>query len=191
MAITCEGQNVRVRQIAGLLILWSTGCACGCATTTTTPGPTAPSIGSESVLEPTFSTGRAVQEFPVLAGAAANAVVEAMDDLRMTSVKRGRDGAVYKIDAKTADNRFVTVTVRPHQSTARVCCRVGWLGDEPLSRAILERVGVRLGTLPPAPIPENPPSAASPNPLFSHSGPPDDQFLRDLAEAPYHDRGIN
>jgi len=126
----------------------------------------------------------------VLAGAAANAVVEAMDDLKMTSVKRGRDGAVYKIDAKSADSRPVTVTVRPHQNTARVCCRVGWFGDEPLSRAVLERVGVRLGTLPPAPIPENPPSAPAANPLFSRSGPPDLEFLRDLSEAPYHDRVI-
>jgi hypothetical protein len=141
------------------------------------------------VLEPTFSTGRAVQEFPVFPGAAANAVVEAMDDLQMTAVNRDRDGAVYRIDAKSADNRSVTVTVRPHQNTSRVCCRVGWLGDEPLSRAILERVGVRLGTLPPAPIPEKPPAAAS-NSIPFHSGPPDLEFLRDLAEAPSHDRVV-
>jgi hypothetical protein len=126
----------------------------------------------------------------VLPGAAANAVVEAMDDLQMTSVKRGRDGAVYKIDAKSADNRSVTVTVRPHQQAAKISCRVGWFGDEPLSRAVLERVGIRLGTLPPAPIPESPPASASSNLLPFHSGPPDLEFLRDLSEAPYHDRVI-
>ncbi|MGO9466274.1 MAG: DUF3568 family protein [Isosphaeraceae bacterium] len=142
------------------------------------------------MLEPTFTTGRAVQEFPVLAGAAANAVVEAMDDLNMTSVKRDRDGAVYKIDARSADNRSVTVTIRPRQNAARVCCRIGWLGDEPLSRTLLERVGVRLGTLPPAAIPENPPSAAPSNPLFSLGGQPDTDYLRDLSEAPYRDRVI-
>lgn len=125
----------------------------------------------------------------MLAGAAANAVVEAMDDLSMTSVKRGSDGAVYKIDARSADDRGVTVTVRPHQNAARVCCRVGWLGDERLSRTVLERVGIRLGTLPPAPIPEKPPTAAPTN-LFSRTGPPDIEFLRDLSEAPYHDRVI-
>lgn len=181
-----------MRPIAAQLILWSAGCACGCATTAppAVPAPSAPTIGSESVLEPTFSTGRAIQEFPVLAGAAANAVVEAMDDLSMTSVKRSRDGAVYRIDAKSADNRSVTVTVRPHQNAARVCCRVGWLGDEPLSRAMLERIGIRLGTLPPAPIPEKPPTAAPLNPLLSRGGPPDLEFLRDLSEAPYHDRVI-
>jgi len=170
-------------------MLWSAACFCGCATTAS-PAPKAPTIDSESAVEPAFSTGRAVQEFPVLAGAAANAVLEAMDDLNMTSVKRGRDGAVYKIDARSADNRSVTVTVRPRQNAARVCCRVGWLGDEPLSRTLLERVGVRLGTLPPAAIPENPPSAPSSNPLFSFGGQPDTDYLRDLSEAPYRDRVI-
>ncbi len=180
---------MRVRSIVCHFVLWSAAGSCGCATTAT-PAPSAPIVDSESALEPTFSTGRAVQEFPVLAGAAANAVVEAMDDLKMTSVKRGRDGAVYKIDAKSADNRSVTVTIRPRQNAARVCCRVGWLGDEPLSRTLLERVGVRLGTLPPAAIPENPPSAPSSNPLFSLGGQPDTDYLRDLSEAPYRDRVI-
>jgi hypothetical protein len=147
-------------------------------------------VDSQSALEPAFVTGRAVQDFPVLAGAAANAVVEAMDDLKMSSVKRGRDGAVYKIDAQSADNRAVTVTIRPRQNAARVSCRVGWLGDEPLSRTVLERVGIRLGTLPPAAIPENPPSAAATNPFFSFAGKPDTDYLRDLSEAPYRDRVI-
>jgi Protein of unknown function (DUF3568) len=178
-----------MRRIACRLILWSAACSSGCATTATST-PTAPTVDSQSVLEPTFSTGRAVQEFPVLAGAAANAVAEAMDDLKMTSVKRDHDGAVYKIDARSADDRSVTVTIRPHQKTARVCCRVGWLGDEPLSRALLERVGVRLGTLPPAAIPESPPSAAPTNSLFSRSVQADTEFLRDLSEAPFRDRVI-
>ena len=111
-----------------------------------------------------------------------------MDDLKMTSIKRGRDGAVYKIDAKTADNRPVLITVRPHQGQTRVSCRIGWFGDEPLSKAILERTGIRLGTLPPAAIPENPPSAPAANPFFSRLAPPDEDTLRNIAEAPYRDR---
>ena len=113
-----------------------------------------------------------------------------MDDLKMTSIESGRSGAVYKFDAKTPDNRSVLVTVRPHDGQTRVSCRVGWLGDEPLSKALLERTGVRLGTLPPAAIPQHPPSAPAPNPLLSRLAPPDDDTLRNIAEAPYRDRVV-
>jgi hypothetical protein len=131
-----------------------------------------------------------MQEFPVFPGAAANAVVEAMDDLNMSSVKRTRDGAVYRVSAKSPDNRSVAVTIRPHQKAARVSCRVGWLGDEPLSRTMLDRVGVRLGTLPPAAIPNTLPSAPTASSIFARSVNPDTDFLRDLSEAPYRDRVI-
>jgi len=113
-----------------------------------------------------------------------------MDDLKMTSITSGRSGAVYKFDAKTSDNRPVLVTVRPHDGQTRVSCRIGWFGDEPLSKAVLERTGVRLGTLPPAAIPENPPSVPAPNPLISRLAPPDDDTLRNIAEAPYRDRVV-
>ena len=70
----------------------------------------------------------------------------------------------------------------------RVSCRIGWFGDEPLSRTLLERIGVRLGTLPPAAIPDRPPSAPASNPIFSRDAVPDSVIFRDFAEAPYRDR---
>ena len=59
------------------------------------------------------------------------------------------------------------VTLRPHQTQTRVSCRIGLFGDEPLSKALLERTGVRLGTLPPAAIPDNPRARPASNPFFS------------------------
>ncbi len=115
---------------------------------------------------------------------------EAMEDLKMTSIERGRSGAVFKISATTAENRSVLVTMRPHQGLTRLGCRIGLFGDEPLSRALMERTGIRLGILPPAPIPEHPPTKPGSNPIFSRDAVPDEVFLRDVAEAPYRDRVI-
>ena len=110
-------------------------------------------------LPTSYGGGRAIQEFTLPGDAVRAAVGEAMADLKMTSIQPRRNGAVYKIQAKTEDNRSVLVTLRPHQGQTRVSCRIGWFGDEPLSKALLERTGVRLGTLPPAAIPDNPPSS--------------------------------
>jgi uncharacterized protein YceK len=158
-------------------------CLSGCATV-------APSIERDSSLSSSYAGGRATQDFARSPGEIGAAVAQAMDDLKMTSVERGRDGTVYKISATTADKRSVLVTMRPNQGLTRVGCRIGLFGDEPLSKAVLERTGIRLGTLPPAPIPENPPSKPGSNPIFSRDAVPDEVFLRDVADAPYRDRVI-
>jgi hypothetical protein len=155
----------------------------GCATVV-------PGVASNSSLEATYAGGRAIQEFAFPPSVVRAAVSDAMDDLKMTSIESGKSGAVYTFDAQTADKRSVLVTVRPHEGQTRVSCRIGWLGDEPLSRAVLERAGVRLGTLPPAAIPQNPPSTPAPNPIFSRLAPPDEDTLRSIAEAPYRDRPV-
>ena len=76
----------------------------------------------------------------------------------MTSIETGTRRSVYKIQARTADNRTVMVTLRPHQTQTRVAAGSALFGDEPLSRALLERTGVRLGTLPAAAIPDKSPA---------------------------------
>ena len=91
---------------------------------------------------------------------------------------------------QTEDNRSVLVTVRPHQDQSRVGCRVGWFGDEPLSKAILERIGIRLELLPPAPIPDKPPSSPAPNPFLLRDEALKDGMVRDMIEAPYRDRPV-
>jgi hypothetical protein len=171
------------QRIALLAAIAGGFCAGGC-------GTVAPRIEPQSSLTSTYAGGRSIQDFARSPSELGATVAEAMADLKMTSLERARDGLVYKISAKTADSRSVLVTMRPHQGLTRLACRVGLFGDEPLSKALLQRVGIRLGTLPPAPIPEDIPSKPSPNPFFSRDAVPDEVFLRDIADAPYRDRVI-
>jgi hypothetical protein len=158
---------------------------CGCATVR-------PSAEPEGSLDgPAYAAGRASQDFPATTSAVKAAVAEAIADLDMTSRKFNRDGPVSQIDAATADHRTVTITIRPVQGRTRVGCRIGWFGDEPLSRSLLERVAIRLGTLPPAAIPGKAPSAPASNPFFSRDAVPDTVFLREMMEAPYRERVDN
>jgi hypothetical protein len=170
------------RIVGGLLVAMGLG-HCGCATVPPSP---------ERLLstETAYGAGRAQQDFALPPDKVGEAVRDAMTDLKMTAIEPGRDGAVYKIQCKTVDNRSVLVTMRPHQGQTRVGCRIGWFGDELLSKALLDRTGVRLGTLPPAAIPEDVPSSPGSNPFFSRDAVPDDQMLRDVAEAPYRDRVV-
>ena len=168
-------------------------CACGlwpsgCATVT-------PNVEHSDSPPRTYSGGRAVQDFPRSVNIVSGAVAESMEDLKMTAIKRKRDGSVFQIHARTADDRPVLVTIRPHQEQsrleqARVGCRIGWFGDEPLSRAFMERLGIRLELLPPAPIPDTPPSSPAPNPFLARDSAVKDEMVRDMMDAPYRDRVI-
>ncbi|MHC5542385.1 DUF3568 family protein, partial [Singulisphaera rosea] len=79
---------------------------------------------------------------------------------------------------------------RPNPGATRVSVRIGWFGDEPLSKALMDRIGVRLGTLPPTAIPTDPPSEPGSNPYFSKSAIPDSVMLRDQADAIYRDSPV-
>jgi hypothetical protein len=167
-------------------VLLAVGMVCGlgqsgCATV-------APGVEHTAGPDRGYSGGRAQQDFPRNAKLTSAAAAEALDDLKMSAIKRSRDGTVYKIEGKTEDNRTVLVTVRPHQDQARVGCRVGWFGDAILSKAIMERIGIRLELLPPAPIPEKPPSSPDPNPFLLRDQSLKDGMVRDMLEAPYRDR---
>ncbi len=164
----------------------ATGIAClvflsGCAII-------APNVEHTNGPSGAYGGGRALQDFPRNASVVSAAVAEALEDLKMSDIKRSRDGTVFKVEAKTDDNRAILVTVRPHQEQSRVGCRIGWFGDEPLSKAILERAGIRLELLPPAPIPEKAPSSPAPNPFLLRDSTLQQGMIRDMLEAPYRDR---
>jgi hypothetical protein len=129
-----------------------------------------------------------MQDFRFPAGAVTTAVLDAMEDLNITVTRRDQDGPASQIEGRTADNRTVIVTLRPQKPITRVSCRIGWFGDEPLSRTLLQRIGVRLGVLPPEAIPDSPPSQPAPNPYFSRDAVPDSEMMRDFYEAPYRNR---
>jgi hypothetical protein len=138
----------------------------------------------------TYTAGRGSQAFAAPPAVVIAALHDAMADLSMTLLSSTRDGAVHRVVARTADNRQVVATLRWHQVVTAVAVRVGWFGDEPLSQAILERVGVRLGSREPEAIPSTAPSTPSRNPFFTRDAVPDSVMLRDFAEAPYRDRVI-
>jgi hypothetical protein len=172
---------MRAQRIALGLVMAGGLAQSGCATV-------APSPQRLLSTDSSYSAGRAMQDYSLPSTQVGTAVTEAMADLKFASIQPGRDGAVYKIQAKTEDQRTVMVTLRPHQTQTRVSCRIGMFGDEPLSKALLERTGVRLGTLPPTPIPDHIPSSPGSNPFFSRDAVPDAEMLKDTVEAPYRDR---
>jgi hypothetical protein len=166
----------------------------GCAMTSRVSPPEGEKLASYSppserpALSPRFSAGRSMQDFRFPAGEVTGAVLEAMSDLNMTVTRRAQDGPASQIEARTSDNRSVVVTLRPQKPITHVSCRIGLFGDEPLSRTLLQRVGVRLGILPPEAIPESPPSQPAANPFFSRDAVSNEEMMRDFYEAPYRNR---
>ncbi|WP_337177737.1 DUF3568 family protein [Paludisphaera sp.] len=137
-----------------------------------------------------FSAGQGSRTFPAPAAVVSVAVAEALADLEMRDVRSMRDGAVLRYESVTPDDRSCSVTVRSLAGSSTTTARVGWFGDQALSRALLDRVAVRLGELPPEPIPDELPSTPGRNPFFSRDAVPDEVMLRDQADATYNDRVI-
>lgn len=135
-----------------------------------------------------YSTGRALQDFRFPLSVVEDASKEALQDLKFEIRRVSQDGVAAQIEARTADNRAIMLTFRPQSPVTRVSCRIGWFGDEPLTRTLMRRIEVRLGTLPPEPIPDKLPSKPAPNPYLSRDAIPDSEMMKDMVEAPYRNR---
>ena len=131
-----------------------------------------------------YTAGRATQNFAYPPTTVQPAVLAAMEDLRVEAVRQINDGSTIVFEGTTADNRGASVTLRPHAIGTRLSARVGLFGDQALSRAIMDRVGIRLGVLPPAAIPVEPPSTPASNPYFSRSAISDAEMLKDKIDGP-------
>ena len=167
-----------------------TGCllaSSGCATTAPRAGLVPDATGPGFA----YSSGQGAQTFGAPASEVGPRVAEALADLGMTDVRAIRDGTVVRYEAQTQDGRAASVTLRSKaREGVSASVRVGLFGDRPLSRAVLDRVAVRLGERPPEPVPDEPPSAPSANPFFSRAAVTDSEMLRDQADAVYTDRVI-
>jgi hypothetical protein len=130
-----------------------------------------------------YSGGKATQEFAAPPAAVQGAIAAALSDLQVSQVRQRRDGQAQIFQGWTKENSPAVVTFRPGNGAARVTARIGWFGDEPFSKALMERVGIRLGHLPPAAIPQEPPSNPAPNPFFSRQAIPDALMLREQSES--------
>jgi Protein of unknown function (DUF3568) len=180
-----QGSNMRQHRIAvGTILYLSPLTLAGCSLVES--GNDHRAIAEESH----YAIGRGSREFNTSPAAVRQAVVEAMTDLDMKVGRRSVDGVVSQQNGTTANNQGVNVVIRPLRNQTRVVCRIGYFGDEPLSIALLDRVSIRLGEMPPAPIPAKIPSKPGSNPIFSRDAVSDEEMLRDTADAPYRDRVV-
>jgi hypothetical protein len=173
---------------AAALLVLEAGSGCSSVKPSAIPaaGNPAPAPG----LVPTYSAGRASRTFSSSTTEILPAVVAALQDLQIEGVHRINDGSLIVVEGTTSDKRRASITIRPQNpSSTRLTARVGLFGDEPLSKALIERVGIRLGELPPAPIPAEIPSAPAPNPFldFLRSAGPDPEMLKDMADSRFRD----
>jgi hypothetical protein len=176
------------RRIAGAaLALFAAATAGGCQTVNLSalkhPGRPGDKPGDSPGYS--YAAGRAVQSFDRPPTAVQPAVIAALDDLRIENLRQTNDGGVIVFEGTTADARKASVTLRPSPAGSRLSARFGLFGDEPMSRALMDRVGVRLGSLPPSGIPTDIPSEPARNPYFSRTAVPDSVMLKDQADAPF------
>ena len=132
-----------------------------------------------------YSAGRAIQSYAFAPQSVELAAVSAMDDLRIHSIRRTSEEGTVVLEGTTADNRRASITLHPQNAGTRVSTRFGLFGDEPLSRAFMDRVNVRLGALPPSAVPVDLPSEPGKNPFFSRAAISDEAMLKDKADAPF------
>jgi hypothetical protein len=173
-----------IRLLSWFAALGTVIAVSGCATL--------PRVLGDAAAEPGFSygLGRGTQSFSAPLSTVIAAVLEGMGDLNVTSIVPTREGPVARIEGTTEDRRRIVVMLHTNQGITQVAVRAGWFGDESLSQALVERVGIRLGTRTPESIPAKAPSSPSANPFFSRDAVSDSVMLRDFAEAPYRDRVI-
>lgn len=164
--------------------------AVGCSVT----GPARPLVGRASPGGPVTRT--LPRPFDPVVSAARETMADL--DLRAVDVRLDPEASASgrpradsprgaEISGRVADGRPVTVTVRSRGVGSVVAVAVGGFGDEALSRALLDRIGARLGILPAAPRTPEAPSPSGSRPFFSRGAVPDAVMLRDQAEAGYRD----
>ena len=139
-------------------------------------------IASPGMVNYTYRAGAASQGFPRPPAEVQRAAVDAMADMSIHSVRSAPDEGGVTYSGTTADGQGATVTVKNRGAFASAIVRVGWFGNEQLSRAVIDRIGVRLGTLPPEAVPAEPPKAQR-TPIFSSRAVPDSVMIQEITEA--------
>ena len=143
--------------VAGWLGL-SAGALAGCMSL----GPTSPMAAGTSAV--TVDGAWSSQRFLAGEEQIHSALVDAMIDMKArptTETPADRTTDVSILDAKMHDGRHARITMRPVESGQVVAVRIGRFGDPAYSQAFLQRVGVRLGTLPASAVPDVPPTSGS------------------------------
>jgi hypothetical protein len=151
----------------------------GCSTT----GP----FGREKLalpVGPSYIGGRGMQVFPVSDTLVPN-VKDAMTDVGIRSIVQSQDpSGLIILEGTTADDRRARITLLNSGQRSTVSAKVGWLGDEPVTRALLDRIGSRQGTFERGSPIEAEREPASPK-FLSRDAVPDTTMLRDQINAGY------
>ncbi len=166
-----------VRRLGALLAL---SAGLGCKTT----GSWAPMPLNQS-----YQAGTAARVYPISRPEVEAAARDALAEL---SIRADRPAQATPQQTqylgRTSDGRRVRLRLQAQGPSTAAQVRVGTFGDESLSKALLDRIGMRLGTQPPEPLPVEIPSDGDSNPYFSREAVPDSVMLRDLADPGY--RGL-
>lgn len=145
-------------------------------------------IPARSLVSYTYSQGRASQGFAANAEDVRKAVAESAADLRIHSMRVTEMPGIVTYEGKTAGNNPVTITLHSQSVFTLVTVRIGLLGDEALSRALMDRIGIRLGTVPANSLPSiETPAAENPS-VLSRDAVKDEVMLRDRIDAGYRDQ---
>lgn len=147
--------------------------------------PAAVSIGYS------YRAGLASQSFPESEPKVAEAAGAALEDLAVANLKttaRGGNGTF--VDGRAADGRRVRLILMPRDGQTTAMVQVGLFGDEPLSRAVLDRIGIRLGTRAPEPVPDVLPSDPESNPFVDREAVPDSVMYRGMTDSGYRDSPV-
>lgn len=179
---------------AGLLVV---AAGQGCQTA----GPASWTLMDNHRGDFSYVAGRASRTFAAPPTTVLPAVRAAMDDLRVQSLRQINEQGTIILEATTADNRNATITLIPGTNGTRMNTKIGMLGDEPLSRALSDRIGIHLG----GPTTTSPSSSPSPtaestqttststrttpvgNPYFSRTAVSDQEILKGSADGHFQD----
>jgi hypothetical protein len=139
---------------------------------------------------PSYVGGRGIQLFPTSPKLVQN-VKDAMSELNMHGIVQNEDpSGLIVLEAKTADESNIRTTLQSSGVNSTVSIKIGWFGNEPLTRGLLELIGRKQGKLPEQPNPnaattetdekaaEKPKSQG----IFSREAVPDAVMLRDQVE---------
>jgi hypothetical protein len=94
-----------------------------------------------------------------------SAALEALKDLGYTRIRCEPEPDAVIIRARTFDGRPARITIRPRNAMAAMIVKIGPVGDEMVSQALVQRVALNFGQLPRTIIPLEPTLARRIDPL--------------------------
>lgn len=119
---------------------------------------------------------------------------EAMEDVGIHSINEVHERETIVLEGKTVDSRRASVSIASQGGRSVVSAKIGILGDEALSRAILDRLAALVGDRPGTrPIDTSKGAEAEKKPrrpIISRDGVSDEFMLKGQAEAGYRDSPV-